>query len=128
MSKEKPKMTTKDKIAMWLVILIVFTFIFFLRQSEDSSFESCNKVTVADPIEVNGSFKRGFTLSYQYQYEGELYTSSNSIDLIDLVRFGQEYFLRRRYYIKVQCQNPRLTRVMWDISPGFRQMATGGKQ
>ncbi len=106
-------MATWEKIIMWLVIIVVFTFIFFLRRSEDSSLDECSRIAVAEPIEINGSFTRGFTLSYHYQFQGDHYTSSNSLDIIDFVRFGKEHFLTKRYYIKLQCQNPRLTRVLW---------------
>ncbi len=107
-------MSPWEKIIVWLVIIVVFTFIFFLRRSEDSSLDECSRIAVADPIEISGSFKRGFTLSYKYEYQENHYTSSNSIDIIDFVRFGKEHFLTKRYYVKLQCQNPRLTRVLWD--------------
>ena len=107
-------MATWEKIIVWLVLIVVFTFIFLQRQSEDSSLDECSRVAVADPIEIKGSLKGGFTLHYKYEYQGNQYTSSNMIDIIDLVRFGKDHYLTKRYHIKLQCQNPRLTRVLWD--------------
>ena len=54
-------MATWEKIIVWLVIIVVFTFIFILRRSEDSSLDECSRIAVADPIEISGSFRRGFT-------------------------------------------------------------------
>lgn len=114
MVEYKRKMTTKEKIALWSVVIVVFTFVFFIRRSEDISLDKCSKIVVAKPVEVRGSLKGGFTLFYQYRFHGVLYISSNGIGTIDFFRFRQSYFLKRRYYVKVQCENPRLTRVLWD--------------
>ncbi|WP_461102577.1 hypothetical protein [Spirosoma koreense] len=107
-------MTAQEKIIMWLVVIVVFIFIGLLRGSEESALDECSKITVAEPIEVNGSFRRSFTLSYKYMYQGKLFRSSNSLGSIDLIRFGEKHFLSRRYYVKIQCDDPQLTRVLWE--------------
>jgi hypothetical protein len=93
-------------ILMGIGLSIILIYGFYQKYK----IHKCHRIYVLSPIRITGGVKTGLTLHFTFTKDGR---EINGDDVIP--KYGDKYFLKNRFFIKVSCDNENYSSGVWDF-------------
>lgn len=108
------KFNAKNHIPILIgVTLLVLTLIGFYRKYQ---LEKCYRIFVGFPVEISGGPKTGYNLHFKFSKNNININNYDSIDKDEYFeKGGDEYYLKKHFFVKVSCTEENNISVIWDI-------------
>jgi hypothetical protein len=95
-----------------VVVLLGVSLRIFYRNYKISL---CNTIYIAKPIDISGGLKTGFTIHYTFKKNSNSINGSDDLDKKGLSNNGENYYMKKRFFVKVACSDDSNSEIVWDV-------------
>ena len=98
------------------VLMVLSLVILQLRvYYKNQVLNECTKITVASPYEIGGGYKTGYNMYYTYTLNSTQIKDYDGVDKGDYNANGESYYLKKRFFLKVSCNDVKNTKIIWSV-------------